>query len=31
MDLFMTGGAQGDQVTFRVATELATGLNVMNL
>jgi hypothetical protein len=31
MDLFMTGGAQGDQVPFRVATELATGLNVMNL
>jgi hypothetical protein len=31
MDLFMTPSAQGDQVPFRVAPELATRLHVMNL
>jgi hypothetical protein len=31
MDLFMTAGAQGDQIPLHVATYLGTGLNVMNL
>jgi hypothetical protein len=31
MDLFVTRSTQGDQIPFRVAAELATGLNVMNL